>query len=100
MYWRIGNAIQEHGLDTHPTDYLMFFCLGKRETMEEVPEGLEEPDLDTPAGLVRQSLRHPINVHSKLMIVDDDYIVVGSANINQRYSFKDHKYMSHDLTFS
>ena len=23
-------------------------------------------------------------VHSKMMIVDDDYIIVGSANINQR----------------
>jgi phospholipase D1/2 len=25
-----------------------------------------------------------VYVHSKLMIVDDEYIVVGSANINQR----------------
>merc|ERR1719233_2389913 len=84
MYWRIGNAIKQYELDTHPTDYLMFFCLGKRETEEEVPEDMEVADPDTPAGLVRQSLRHPIYVHSKLMIVDDDYIIVGSANINQR----------------
>ena len=28
--------------------------------------------------------RHPIYVHSKMMIVDDDYILLGSANINQR----------------
>jgi phospholipase D1/2 len=28
--------------------------------------------------------RFMIYVHSKLMIVDDEYIVVGSANINQR----------------
>ncbi len=28
--------------------------------------------------------RHPIYVHSKLMIVDDDYVILGSANINQR----------------
>jgi len=84
MYWRIGNAIKQHDLDTHPLDYLMFFCLGKRETEEEVPEDMEEADPDTPAGLVRQSLRHPIYVHSKLMVVDDDYIIVGSANINQR----------------
>ena len=25
-----------------------------------------------------------INVHSKMMIVDDAYIIVGSANINER----------------
>jgi phospholipase D1/2 len=28
--------------------------------------------------------RFMIYVHSKLMVVDDEYIVVGSANINQR----------------
>lgn len=28
--------------------------------------------------------RFMIYVHSKLMIVDDEYILVGSANINQR----------------
>lgn len=28
--------------------------------------------------------RFMVYVHSKLMIVDDEYIVVGSANINQR----------------
>lgn len=28
-------------------------------------------------------LRFPIYVHSKMMIVDDVYIIVGSANINQ-----------------
>ena len=39
---------------------------------------------DTAADTVRHTLRHPIYVHSKLMIVDDDYIVIGSANINQR----------------
>ena len=33
---------------------------------------------------VRMNLRFPIYVHSKLMIVDDVYAIVGSANINQR----------------
>ena len=32
----------------------------------------------------RKTLRFPIYVHSKMMIVDDAYIIVGSANINQR----------------
>ena len=72
------------GLDTKPTDYLMFFCLGKRETAEDVPDTLEVPPEDSPASRARESIRHPVYVHSKLMIVDDDYIIVGSANINQR----------------
>ena len=25
-----------------------------------------------------------MQVHSKMMIVDDDYVIIGSANINQR----------------
>ena len=84
MYFRIGNAIRMKGLDTKPTDYLMFFCLGKRETAEDVPDTLEDPPEDSPASRARESIRHPVYVHSKLMIVDDDYIIVGSANINQR----------------
>ena len=45
---------------------------------------LENPAPGSGAELVRNTLRHPIYVHSKLMVVDDDYIVIGSANINQR----------------
>jgi len=84
MYLRIGEAIKERGLDKVPTDFLMFLCLGKQETMEQVPGGLELPAEGTPASLARQTLRHPIYVHSKLMIVDDEYVVVGTANVNQR----------------
>ena len=62
----------------------MFFCLGKRETPASVPDSLSEPEADTPASRARQSLRHPVYVHSKLMIVDDEVLLVGSANINQR----------------
>ena len=32
----------------------------------------------------RESLRFPIYVHSKMMLVDDVYIIIGSANINER----------------
>ena len=52
--------------------------------MEAVLGDLEDPAPASGAELVRHTLRHPIYVHSKLMIVDDDYIVIGSANINQR----------------
>ena len=84
MYQSIAQAIKKSGSKGHPQDYLNFFCLGKRESPEQVPEDLDNPEDDTPAAKVRKSLRHPVYVHSKLMVVDDDYIVVGSANINQR----------------
>ena len=65
-------------------DYLNFFCLGKREGPDDVPDNLPLPVSGTKAETVRQTLRHPIYVHSKLMIVDDRDIILGSANINQR----------------
>ena len=84
MYKRIFKAIERMGLDTRATDYLTFYCLGKRESPDEVPDDLLPPEPGTQAELVRQTLRHPVYVHSKLMIADDEYIIVGSANINQR----------------
>ena len=82
MYRSIAAAIDEVGAETQPTDYLMFFCLGKRESLDEMPE-----DLEGGSGLVetvRASMRHPVYVHSKMTVVDDDYVLIGSANVNQR----------------
>jgi len=67
----------------HPTDYLMFFCLGRREADE--PASLEKPPpVEAVPYLLHQTKRHQVYVHSKMMIVDDDYILIGSANINDR----------------
>ena len=60
------------------------FCLGKRESASDLPSFLAEPPANSSAAQIRKSLRHPIYVHSKLLICDDDYIIVGSANINER----------------
>ena len=85
MYRRIANAIQENGMDTVPTDYLRFFCLAKREGPEDVPvDELEEPVEGSQPAIIRSTLRHCIYVHSKMTIIDDDYVLIGSANINQR----------------
>ena len=82
MYARVGEAILHSGSNTHPTDWLLFMCPGKRENPGEHLDRLEPPN-EPMAKIFRESLRFPIYVHSKMMIVDDAYIIVGSANINQ-----------------
>uniref|UniRef100_A0A0A8YCL6 Phospholipase D n=1 Tax=Arundo donax TaxID=35708 RepID=A0A0A8YCL6_ARUDO len=85
MYKDIALAIRAKGLQANPRDYLTFFCLGNREADrpgEYVPP--ERPDPDTDYERAQQARRFMIYVHAKMMIVDDEYIIVGSANINQR----------------
>jgi len=43
MYTRIAQAIHAVGGSEHPTDYLMFFCLGKKERASDIPENLTQP---------------------------------------------------------
>jgi len=83
MYKRVGDALKDTGNESHPTDWLLFLCPGKREAPGEHLDCLAPPS-EPMAEAFRQSLRFPIYVHSKMMIVDDAYIIVGSANINQR----------------
>ena len=83
MYQRIGEALKEVESDTEPTDWLLFLCLGKRDGIEPYLENLSKPR-NSMAKKIRKSLRFPIYVHSKMMIIDDVYAIIGSANINQR----------------
>ncbi|KAI4327791.1 hypothetical protein L6164_020213 [Bauhinia variegata] len=67
-------------LHLHPQDYLNFYCLGNREEIQEETSS-------TNGSLISDSYKHGrfmIYVHAKGMIVDDEYVIVGSANINQR----------------
>ncbi|KAI4380658.1 hypothetical protein MLD38_006825 [Melastoma candidum] len=85
MYKDIARAIWAKGIDAEPTDYLAFFCLGNREMRkkgEYIPP--EQPKHDSDYGRAQYHRRFMIYVHAKTMIVDDEYIIVGSANINQR----------------
>ncbi|KAE8732586.1 Phospholipase D alpha 1 [Hibiscus syriacus] len=85
MYRDIAQALQKKGLNAHPRDYLAFYCLGNRETKKtEEYSPKEKPDPNSDYGRTQQSRRFMIYVHSKMMIVDDEYIIVGSANINER----------------
>ncbi len=93
MYKRIGEAIHQAGIDSHPTEWLLFLCPGKREEYGPWFEHLQDPTEEV-AKLMRRTRRGPIYVHSKMMIVDDVYIILGSANINQAWQIDLHTYYS------
>ncbi|KAK4365037.1 hypothetical protein RND71_016395 [Anisodus tanguticus] len=73
MYTDIIQALKAKGIVANPKDYLSFFCLGNRETTKQgeyETSGTPEPD----SGYQKaQEAR-----------LDDEYIIIGSANINQR----------------
>jgi phospholipase D1/2 len=112
MYDDIATALRKMKMDdANPRDYLTFFCLGNREVKksgEYQPAG--RPEDGTHYARAQKARRFMIYVHSKLMIgthpfillsqsylqhyisdnkillvsVDDEYIILGSANVNQR----------------
>ncbi|RRT66883.1 hypothetical protein B296_00022832 [Ensete ventricosum] len=101
MYTDVVQALQAKGIEANPKDYLTFFCLANREVKksgEYEPE--EQPEPDTNYSKAQEARRFMIYVHTKMMIgillstliytsscvykVDDEYIIIGSANINQR----------------
>ncbi|XP_073042917.1 LOW QUALITY PROTEIN: phospholipase D beta 1-like [Primulina eburnea] len=86
MYETIYKALQEVGLDRdyEPQDYLNFFCLGNREAGDNGSISDTKASSNSPQVLTRKNRRFMIYVHSKGMIVDDEYVIIGSANINQR----------------
>lgn len=88
MYETIYMALVEVGLEQkyEPQDYLNFFCLGNREAPERdaILDEAKPTAQNTPQSLTQKSRRFMIYVHSKGMIVDDEYVILGSANINQR----------------
>ncbi|TVU37811.1 hypothetical protein EJB05_11148, partial [Eragrostis curvula] len=85
MYYDISIALEAKKINANPRDYLSFFCLGNREA--KLPgeyQPTSHPWNGTDYARAQQARRSMIYVHSKMMIVDDEYIIVGSANLNQR----------------
>ncbi|XP_043715758.1 phospholipase D alpha 1-like [Telopea speciosissima] len=85
MYTDITQALHAKGLEADPREYLTFFCLGNREMKRNgdyIPP--QKPENGTDYSRAQQSRRFMIYVHAKMMIVDDEYIIIGSANLNQR----------------
>ncbi|XP_057772847.1 phospholipase D alpha 1 isoform X2 [Salvia miltiorrhiza] len=85
MYKDIIQALKANGIHEDPRNYLTFFCLGNREAKKSGEyEPSEQPEPDSDYLKAQEARRFMIYVHAKMMIVDDEYIIIGSANINQR----------------
>ncbi|KAL0323225.1 UNVERIFIED_CONTAM: Phospholipase D delta [Sesamum angustifolium] len=87
MYDIIAREIKSSQLENaHPTDYLNFYCLGNREECnEEESKANGQPASNGNTDTASKKFgRFMIYVHAKGMIVDDEYVILGSANINQR----------------
>ncbi|XP_069983520.1 uncharacterized protein [Penaeus vannamei] len=85
MYQQIAEELQAIDSDAHPTDYLFFMCLGKQEArINYDASGLPRPEPETKEWKWHNLSHFLIYVHSKLLIADDAYLVVGSANFNDR----------------
>ncbi|XVE56223.1 hypothetical protein DITRI_Ditri03aG0220500 [Diplodiscus trichospermus] len=87
MYGIIAQELKSmHIENSHPQDYLNFYCLGNRE---ELPQDYScsssfQPNNGDTVSASQKFQRFMIYVHAKGMIVDDEYVILGSANINQR----------------
>lgn len=66
-----------------PRDYLNFYCLGSRETVDG-SQATFKPRPGSAEELVAKSRRFMVYVHSKMCIFDDEVVIIGSANINER----------------
>ena len=81
MYKKVHTALVEEGLlgAQKPEDYLNFYCLGQRETeegSEATGVSCEDPARPKQKKLLK-TRRFMIYVHSKMMIVDDEYVILG-----------------------
>jgi len=78
MAQTVAAAARAKGKDWR--QFLSFYFLGKWTTLN--------PSTPTLTGLRRARVaanrRYQVYVHSKLMIVDDQYVILGSANLNER----------------
>ncbi|KAK6939014.1 Phospholipase D-like domain [Dillenia turbinata] len=86
MYEIIAQELKAMQIENaHPQDYLNFYCLGNREEpCKDVQDSTNQSNNSDAAKSSEKYKRFMIYVHAKGMIVDDEYVILGSANINQR----------------
>ncbi|KAJ8772570.1 hypothetical protein K2173_027747 [Erythroxylum novogranatense] len=87
MYEIIAKELKSMNIvDSKPQDYLNFYCLGNRDNIPR--EELDSMNFSAHSGESMSNSqrfqRFMIYVHAKGMIIDDEYVLLGSANINQR----------------
>ncbi|XAR73730.1 Phospholipase D [Bertholletia excelsa] len=84
MYGIIAQELKSLQLaNSDPQDYLNFYCLGNREQMPD-ERSREDNKSSVKVSDAEKFQRFMIYVHAKGMIVDDEYVILGSANLNQR----------------
>ncbi|XWS25956.1 hypothetical protein CRYUN_Cryun27aG0111900 [Craigia yunnanensis] len=85
MYGIIAQELKAMRIEnSHPHDYLNFYCLGNREEVPKDYSGSSSSDNGDTVSASQKFQRFMIYVHAKGLIVDDEYVILGSANINQR----------------
>ncbi|KAK9740079.1 hypothetical protein RND81_03G009700 [Saponaria officinalis] len=85
MYDMIAKELKAMNIeDAHPQDYLNFYCLGNREPPLDLPDSAQQSKNSDGVSPSQKFRRFMIYVHAKGMIADDEYVILGSANINQR----------------
>ncbi|GMJ02747.1 ARABIDOPSIS THALIANA PHOSPHOLIPASE D DELTA, phospholipase D delta [Hibiscus trionum] len=86
MYRIVAQELKSMGVEnSHPEDYLNFYCLGNREDIPgDSKPSSPQSNFGETVSASQKFKRFMIYVHSKGMIVDDEYVMIGSANINQR----------------
>jgi len=82
MYRMLSDALERVGSNRHPREYLTFLTLGNREAPPPHPPKATGTTLRQMALL--KSRRFMVYVHTKMLIADDEFILLGSANINER----------------
>ncbi|KAL2462747.1 Phospholipase D alpha 1 [Forsythia ovata] len=84
MHKDIIRALQAKGIEEDLRNYLTFFCGNQEAKKSGEYEPSEKPEPDSDYLKAQEAWRFMIYVHAKMMIVDDEYIIIGSANINER----------------
>ncbi len=94
-----GYNEQNDGAELDWTSYLSFFCLANWSNVFPGPEHVPQqqpgrpdwsqllvygPEVRSRKDKLSLARRYMIYVHSKMMIVDDNMAIIGSANLNQR----------------
>jgi phospholipase D1/2 len=85
LYKRIGDELAKSKSNNVPSDYLRFYCLGNREDFkDENSEKMKSLNSQSTQFQMLKTKRCMVYVHSKLIIIDDEYMIIGSANLNER----------------